>query len=50
MTTWLVKKGMCFLGSKLAKKIAISMVEVLVKRSNNRWDDELLETIKGKEF
>ncbi len=50
MTSWIIKKGMVLIGSKLAKNIAISVVEVLVKRSNNKWDDELLATIKSKEF
>ncbi len=50
MTGWLVRKGMIFLGSKLAKNIAVSMVEVLVKRSNNKWDDDVLATLKNKEF
>ena len=50
MVGWLVRKGMIFLGSKLAKNIAISIVEVLVKRSNNKWDDEVLATLKNKEF
>lgn len=38
-----------FIGTAILKKVALSAVEVLVERTDNDWDDAILNKMKEKE-
>jgi len=37
------------LGTKLLKKVALAIVEVIVARTDNTWDDDILSKLKSYE-
>lgn len=37
------------IGTSILKKVAWSIIEVLVKRTDNTWDDDILKLVKEKE-
>lgn len=44
--TWIIKGLSYILSTKILKAIVIATVEVLVKRTDNTLDDEILEKVK----
>ena len=48
IASWIVDIGVKMIGTKFAKKLAKSIVRVIVKRTDNTWDDEILEAMEKK--
>lgn len=46
MTALLIKLGTYLLSTKLLKAIVVSLCEVLVERTDNTVDDEILKKVK----
>ncbi len=46
MGTAIVKWGINLLGTTFLKRLAKSIVKVVVKRTDNTWDDEILEAME----